>query len=280
MLKLIVNADDFGHSDIVNKAVLTSYQNGILRSASLMANGSSFENAAKIIRDNPLLDIGMHITLVGEKPILVLDKIPTLVDENGNFSLNAIDFTKRYYSGKISFEEVKGEIIAQIEKILDYGIRISHIDSHQHLHLLPQIFNIISEIVNRYKIKFVRYPKEKFSAYMFNDLRSIGRIFQMAAINFFCYKTMGKVFTRTDYFTGFYFGGNLNKKNLITLINCLPSRGICELMCHPGLSHDISVKNQKQYRLVEEVEALIDGEVFELIKRKRIEITTFRALSV
>jgi len=278
MLKIIINADDFGLNEKVNEGILRSFRNGILRSASLMANGNSFEQAVGIINSNPNLDIGVHLTLVEEKPILDIDKIPTLVNKNGNSRTNAIEFARKYFSEKISLEEIKKEFTAQIEKILDHGIKISHIDSHQHLHMLPKILDITIELANQYNIKFVRFPKEKFSSYMFRNFKSIYRIVQMVAINHFCNRAVEKITTKTDYFTGFYFGGKLSKKNLLTLINYLPSEGMCELMCHPGLNPNSNIYDQSQYRQVDETLTLIDKDVAEVIKQKDIEITSFRNL--
>jgi len=278
MLKLIINADDFGLNEKVNEAILKSFTNGILQSTSLMANGKSVEQAVGIIRSYPNLDIGIHLTLVGAQPILEIEKLPSLVDEDGNFPKHAIDFTKKYFAEKLSFEEIKNELIAQIEKILDYGIKVSHIDSHQHLHILPKILEITVELANRYNIKFIRFPREKFSAYMFRDLGSVERIIQMLALNHFCSKVEKRISPKTDYFAGFYFGGKLSKENILILINNLPEEGVCELMCHPGLDNYFDKFKSNQYRQIEETQMLIDPEVAMAIRNKNVEITSFRTL--
>lgn len=278
MLKLIVNADDFGLSDIINEGILESYLKGILRSTSLVANGKAFDHSLEIIRSHPELDVGVHLTLVEEKPILDENKVPSLIFKNGHFYNHANDFTKRYLSKKISFNEVKNELNAQIEKILDNRIVISHMDSHQHLHLLPRILDITIELANRYKIKFIRLPKEKFRSYMFHDLNEITRIEQMAVVNSLCSKAKKKISNRTDHFVGFYYGGKLRRQNLLKLIENLPNDGICELMCHPGLSNYSTDYSHWNYRQIEEMHALIDVEVSELIVKKNIQIASFKNL--
>jgi chitin disaccharide deacetylase len=279
LLSLIVNADDFGLTEKVNEGIQTSFRDGILRSTSLMANGKSFDHAVGIIGSNPGLDIGIHLTLVGEIPVLQIDKIPSLLGEDGNFHKNAIDFTKKYFSNNISLEEIRNELTAQFEKILDHGIKISHIDSHQHLHMLPKILDITIELANHYNIKFIRFPREKFSGYLFRDFKSIHRIAQMAVLNHFCSKAKEKISYKTDYFTGFYFGGKLSKKNLLTLIKYLPKNGICELMCHPGLTDNSTTNFHWKYRHVEEMFALVDKELLEVVLKRNIEITSFKNLS-
>lgn len=279
MLKLIVNADDFGLTEKVNEGILKCFSNGILRSTSLMANGQSFEHAIGIIRSNPKLDIGVHLTLVEEKPVLDAAKLPSLVGENGQFHKHATNFTKKYYSDKISFDEARNELNAQFEKVLDHGVKVSHIDSHQHLHMLPKILDITIGLAHRYKVKFIRFPREKFSSYMFLDLKSLSRIMQMIAVNRFCSVARNRIPLKTDHFAGFYFGGKLSKQNLLTLINNLPMVGVCELMCHPGMSEDLTNYTHWKYRQVEEMLALVDTEVATVIIKKNIEISSFKNLS-
>jgi predicted glycoside hydrolase/deacetylase ChbG (UPF0249 family) len=277
MLKLIINADDFGYSKRVNKAILESFNSGIVRSTSLMPNGESFEHAIKIIKSNSDLDIGVHLTLLDGVSILKSYRIASLITDGDYFHKNAIDFAKKYFLGKISFDEVRNELSAQIGKLLDYGIKPSHIDSHQHIHILPGILEIVIELAKKFKIKFIRLPQESFRKYMLLDSNSFTRLLQMVAVNFYCSKSKNKSFFTTDYFAGFYFGGKLDRNNLMTLINHLPNSGTCELMCHPGLDKN-NVLGENQYRRVEEADALSDPEIMNLLKLKNIEITSFREI--
>ena len=101
----------------------------------------------------------------------------------------------------------------------------------------------------------------------------------MSVLNFFCSKVGQKIFKTTDHFAGLFFGGRLTKKHLITIVNNLPQYGICELMCHPGLgnlSYDLRKSN---YRKVEEMHALTDEDVLELLSRKKIILSSFRSIS-
>ena len=278
MLHLIVNGDDFGFNEKVNEEILRSFKNGILRSTSLMANGKSFEDAIKIIKSNPELDIGVHLTLVGGKPILNNDKIPSLLDGNGFFHKDVINFSQKYFSNKISLEEVKIEFTAQIEKILNHVDKISHIDCHQDVHILPKILDITIELANNYNIKFVRIPKERLKGYMFRNLKSFDTLAQMIVRNYFFSAAKKKIPSSTDYFIGFYLGGKLSKQNLLTLIKNLPADGVCELMCHPGLFEITTSNSCRNYRQVEEASALVDSEILELLHEKNIEITSFKNL--
>jgi predicted glycoside hydrolase/deacetylase ChbG (UPF0249 family) len=243
-----------------------------------MANGRSFDSAINIIKLNPELDVGVHLSLTQGKPILNFDKVDSLSTKEGYFHNHVIDFSKRYFSSSIALPQVKNEFAAQIEKILDHGIKITHIDSHQHVHILPKILNIVSELAELHKIKYIRFPMEGFKPYMVKKQDSVYRIVQLMALNYFCSKAKGKINLRTDYFSGFYFGGRLNQENLITLINHLPSAGTIELMCHPGFMNNSEDFSESNYRQVEEMYALTNKHVTEILLKKNIEISSFRNL--
>jgi predicted glycoside hydrolase/deacetylase ChbG (UPF0249 family) len=276
MIRLIINADDFGLSEKINFEIIKSYRYGLLRSASLMANGKSFDNAVKMISDNPDLDIGVHLTLVAEKPLLAPDNVRSLLNADGFFNMSAVKFAKKYFMNKIDPFELKSECSAQIEKIIAHGIKPTHIDSHQHVHVLPDIFRIVTDLAKKYKIPFIRIPKEDFQNYMLRNQRFYGRVIQMFLLNILCSQQKRNDVMSLDHFAGFYFGGHLNKNNILRVINNLPSDGVCELMCHPGF--DMSSSQNKTYRMVEESISLVDDEVFTAIKDNNIIITSFEEL--
>lgn len=276
MLRLIINADDFGLSEKTNFEIIKSYRHGLLRSASLMANGNSFDHAVRMLSDNPGLDIGVHLTLVTERPLLEPDNVKSLLIINGLLNKSGVKFAKKYFLKKIDLFEVESECSAQIEKILANGIKPTHIDSHQHVHILPDIFRIVTDLAIKYNIPFIRLPKEDFQNYMLRDPRFYGRIFQMFLLNILCSRQKRNDLLSVDHFAGFYFGGHLNKNNILRIINNLPSDGVCELMCHPGF--DMSNSPRKSYRMVEESNSLVDHEVVSAIKENNIIITSFGEL--
>ena len=281
MLKLIVNGDDFGLTEATNEGIIKCYKDGILRSASIMANGNAFEHAVKIIGENPGLDVGIHLTLIEEKPILNGYEIPSLINSDGRFYKNANDFMLRYIIGKISIPEIEKEFKVQIEKAIDFGIKLNHINSHQHIHMLPQILNIVVNLSKKYNIPFVRYPKENISNYMIKMIKnfnSANRLAQMIVLNSICLLGQNKIPSKTNFFAGFFVGGKLNKKNIITIIRNLPEDGICELMCHPGFNVPNNPYLHWGYHSQEEVDTLVDEEVKNLIAERGILLTSFNKL--
>ncbi len=275
MLDLIVNADDFGINDKVNEEILRSFRYGILRSASIMANGNSFIEAVNIAKDYKL-DIGIHIALVNGKSLNDPFRISSLIDKQDKFYDNSKKFLVKYFLGKILLEDVKKEVSLQIERVMDYRLKITHIDSHQHLHLLPNILEIIKDFAKKYSIKFIRFPREKFTSYFLKSC-NYQRLGELAAINLACSYIKGKIPHTTDHFVGFFYGGQLNKHNLSELIKSLPAKGTCELMCHPGLS-EADRFSRNNYRKCEESKSLIDDEIIKMIKVRHINITSYKDL--
>src|SRR4029434_4221899 len=110
--QLIVNADDWGLTPAVNRGVVRAFQDGIVTSASLLVTGSAFEEAVVLARQNPELDVGLHLALVEERAVLGPDVLPTLVDETGRFPRTSTEFIQRALLGGISWHEVEQEIAA------------------------------------------------------------------------------------------------------------------------------------------------------------------------
>ena len=279
MLKLIVNADDLGLSEAVNEGILEAHRIGILTSASVMANGVAFEHAVRLCRSVPSLDLGIHLTLVEEDPLLRAAAIPSLVHAGGKLHRHATTFMKKYLAGKIHFQDVWSELEAQIKKVLSRGIEISHLDSHQHLHMLPQILRITIALANKYKIPAIRVPREHLRTYMLGPAGGISRLCQLCVLNAFCQRATKMPGRRADHFVGFFFGGNLHKENLHKLLQSLPASGTCELMCHPGLDDEHTRYGHWRYNWSAELTALTDQKIVEFIRQKDIQLTSYRELT-
>ncbi len=205
---LIVNADDFGFTADVNDGILETHRNGIVTATTLMAMGSAFEHAVRLARQNPSLDVGCHLVLTGG-----LSAIPPhrpLPDSPAALATSVL-------LGRI---EVEAELRAQIGKVRDAGLAPTHLDTHKHTHLLPQVAAAVGRLSRESGIPWVRRPL---------DGPVIGR--WNAAILRRCGCRM------TDHFEGFGLTGKLNVSSLADLLARLPD-GITELMCHPGYLRD------------------------------------------
>jgi len=277
--KLIVHADDFGLSEKINDGILHAHLHGILTSTSVMANGGAFEHALNICRSVPTLDIGVHLTLVEEPPVLPREKIPSLVGGEGRFHCHAMTFLRKYAAGRIRLAEVRCELEAQIKKVASYGISISHLDSHQHLHILPQILNLTVDLAEQYGIPAIRFPYETPRFYMLGNRKAFSRLPQLLGLNLFCRLGKKAIPLHTAHFAGFFFGGDLQKKNLHKTLEFLPVGETCELMCHPGLADEYGAYRRWRYHWAEEFLALTDPEIAAFLSAKGIRLISYRQLA-
>ena len=145
MKHLIINADDFGVTAGVNRAVIECYDAGVLTSTTLLANGAAYDEAVELAHRTPGLGVGAHLNLTAGRPLLPADTVPTLVDETGRFHTRG-RLMRRAAFGRVKPTEVAQELRAQIERLHDSGITITHLDSHQHVHSIPGIFPVVQTL--------------------------------------------------------------------------------------------------------------------------------------
>ena len=277
--KLIVNADDFGLSEKVNEGIVNAHIEGIVTATSVMVNGTAFEHALQLSQSVPSLDIGLHLTLTEETPILETATIPSLVNKEHKFHDHANTLTKRLLLGQISLEDIRRELDAQIRKAKDYSMTISHLDGHQHIHMLPGIRRIVGDLAEQYAIPSIRYPMEPLRPYMLRATQGLGRLIQLVALNSFCLTARTAYAKRPDTFAGFFFGGNLTEENLITVLKNLPASGVCEIMCHPGLEDQGSRYKHWAYSWQNELDALTSATVKLFLQERGITLIPYSALA-
>jgi len=158
--RLIINADDFGLTPGINRAILEAHTQGIVTSATLMANASAFDHAVQLARSAPSFDLGCHIVLVDGSPVSAPSEIPTLIDggRHGEFDSKLSSFAARAIRGRLNPDEIEREAIAQISKLQAASIPVSHIDTHKHLHALPQILRPLLRAAKACGISAIRNP--------------------------------------------------------------------------------------------------------------------------
>lgn len=161
MLKKIFNADDFGISPGVNQAIAKAHKEGVLNSTSIMINLKYAPQALELAGQMPDLNIGLHANLTNEMPVLSRHRIPLLVDERGKFAHGFVDLALLSVLHPRELKrQVKIEVKAQIEKALAAGIKLTHLDSHRHVHMIPGIFKAFLELQQEYKIPRLRFVNE------------------------------------------------------------------------------------------------------------------------
>src|SRR5215468_7105876 len=161
MRRLIVNADDFGLTSGVNCGILQAHRSGIVTSATLMACGRKFEEAAALASQVPNLSVGCHVVLVDGTPTMNPSEVVSLV-ANGSlgFRQSLMRFAGRAASGRLDPHQIEAEITAQIRKLQSVGIPVSHLDSHKHTHMFPAVFKPLLRAASGCGVRAVRNPFE------------------------------------------------------------------------------------------------------------------------
>ena len=275
-LRLIVNADDFGMTEAVNQGIVEAHDRGIVTSASIMATGSAFEHAVALAKTRPGLAVGVHLTLTEQRPLIGTAAAPSLVGRDGRFPRHLVQFAKPYLRGKVALVEVRAELDAQIRKVRDAGIAVSHLDGHQHVHVLPGIAAIVADLAASHGIGAVRYPAERVSAYMLRNLQNARRLTEQLVLGVVCALSPLKALRRSDSFVGFYFGGRLDEANLATVLGRLPARGTVELMCHPGGDEERATEGYWRYSWAAERAALTSPRIRAVLTARGAQLVSYR----
>ena len=153
--KLIVSGDDLGLHEAINRGVLEAHEEGIVTSASIVPCGRAFEHACRLVEKRRKIGLGIHLTLVEERPLLGPDVLKTLAPR-GQLPKSYRQLFFGLVKGRINPEEIELELDAQIQRVMKAGLAISHIDSHQHTHFFPQIRRTLFRLAEHYEIRGLR----------------------------------------------------------------------------------------------------------------------------
>jgi hopanoid biosynthesis associated protein HpnK len=279
--RLIVNADDFGLHPSANQAILKAHREGIVTSTTVLTGGSAFLEAIPELKTCPTLGVGVHLCLVDQKPVLDTTRIPSLVDSEGRFPASHVNFVRRLALRRVRMSEVRLELEAQVALLLDHGIIVTHLDSHQHLHLLPGISKIVAEIGQKMGIRRVRIPAEVIVQGCESPSamrRAQGRlVFRLATSRRLEFEKAG--FLCADHFVGFGCGGRFCLDNWFSLIAKLPE-GVTEVMVHPGAdTKALEDMTHWGYRWEEEMAALTDPRLRKLLDYQKVQLINYGDLS-
>lgn len=263
MKRLIVTADDVGLHRGMTEGAIRAHLEGVVTACSVVANGAAFEHAAERLREVPSLAVGVHLTLIEERPLSHAPR--SLVGRNGLFRENYLSFVPRYCTGRIHMDEIDRELRMQIERVLGAGLVITHVNGHQHLHLLPRIFDLVQLLAEEYAIPYVRIVDERRRGRSPRDaaiatLSSLGRRARKRAL-----------VATNDRTIGVGVAGRIaSAGDLAALLDDVD--GTTELVSHPGIGEEIARAYSWGYAWQSETDALCDPVLREAIARHGIEL--------
>jgi chitin disaccharide deacetylase len=287
--RLIVNADDFGYTAGVNRAIVEAHTHGIVTSSTLMANGTVFADAAKLAGTVPRLSVGCHIVLIDGEPVLDPKQIPTLSGSNGSphFRDGLKTFAARAITGFLEPEEIEAEASAQIRKIQSAGITVSHFDTHKHTHVFPRVWKPLLRAAAACGVGALRNPFGPRRPLRSSDLLTRPSLWKRYAevrvLRSFARKFRASVdrlgFRTPDGTLGIEVTGVLDERLFRAIAEAIPE-GTWEFVCHPGYNDaDLQTANTRLRESREqELKALTLPEARQLLLEREIELISYREL--
>lgn len=262
--RLIINADDFGLTPGVDRAILELNRAGVLPSATLMATGECFEQAAEAGCAQTTIGIGCHVTLVDGKSVLGPDRIPHLVgDAKGNFRQTLGSFAKHLLLGQIPQAEIEAEATAQIERLQAAGIRVTHVDTHKHTHMFPGVYRPLLRAAVACGVAAIRNPFEPDWSLRATRKAGLIRRFEVRALRVlrrgFLQAAHRAGVATPDGSIGILATGTLDAATLRDFLKAMPD-GTWELCCHPGYQDEalLSVRTRLRQSRETERQALLE----------------------
>ena len=276
---LVVNADDLGlHADI-NRGIERAHREGIVTSASFSVVGEAFDNGVETCDRCPELDIGLHLTLVEERPLAPPEALGTLVGPDGRFLDDHRALVGRVLTGRVSGAEVRSEFEAQYAKLADAGIRPSHVNAHQHVHLLPVIWPAIVALAIEHDIPWVRVPAFHPVAAGASSRRMILMRSGLNVLQRVRRSSVSPLRT-PDWTPALGHSGHLTTDRILRGLRASRHRGIMELVAHPGVtSETLPQRYRWGYDWIGETEALTDPELRTSLEREGYSLRTFSDLA-
>ncbi len=282
--RLIINADDFGLTSGVNRAIEAGNRAGVVTSATLMANSAAFAEAVALAGSLPKLKVGCHIVLVDGEPLG--SGLDSLTNGSSKFRSRLSGFAILALRHRLAEDEIRREAEAQIRKVQAAGVAVTHVDTHKHTHIFPQVLRPVLKAAKACGIRAVRNPFEPFRAWppMAGRPQLWKRALEVAVLQRFAAGFRNLVreegMATTDGAIGVIATGNLDPRLLLATIHALPE-GTWELVCHPGYV-DAALKSAGT-RLVEsrgvELEALTSEETKRALAARGVELISYGELA-
>ena len=281
--KLIVTADDLGLTRRINEAIARAHREGIVTAASLMVNGGAFESAIETLLANPALDAGLHLNLTEGRPASPPEHIPSLANSVGFLYHHPFELMAALLRGKVRPADLEREIRTQLQKALDAGAQISHVDGHKHVHVVPKVFRIVCRVAPEYGVRAIRSTVERVPGwrslsmqiakqYLFGKALSAAFVLAQSRNGRRSLKTPRRLYGITQ--TGF-----LDLQTFADILSRMEI-GISEVMCHPGYVDDDlrRTPTRLHFQRERELELLTGRELRELLERAGVALASYRDL--
>jgi hopanoid biosynthesis associated protein HpnK len=283
---LIVNADDLGWTEGVNRGIAEAHWKGLVTSTSLLANGRAFASALEVASANPELGVGVHLNLSDGPPTAKPEQVRGLVNRAGVFEDGPESLLLRIASRSLPLNEVEREWDAQIRKVRDAGIALTHVDGHKHVQMLPGLFEIALRLAKKHGIRAIRVSHEesKLRSVLSAGQQNAGVVLkqgvQARGLKLLAREAREMAdhagLVTTDYFCGIAQTGVLTREGVERLLDSLPE-GTTEFMCHPGYADEElrGTGTRLQGSRQQELEILTDKRIRKLVATRGIRLISY-----
>jgi len=285
--RLIVNADDFGFTAGVNRAIVEAHTGGIVTSSTLMAHGKAFDEAVKLAQSTPGLSVGCHVVLIDGAPVLDSTRLPSLTDSD-RFRDGLKSFAARALAGRMNAGEITTEATAQIRRIQSAGITVSHLDTHKHTHVFPQILKPVLRAAADCGVRALRNPFGPRRPFRSSQLLARPNLWtryaEVRILRAFSNKFRDSVsragFITPDGTLGIEVTGTLDETLFRAIAENVPE-GTWEFVCHPGYNDaDLCAANTRLRESREtELHVLTLPSARAMLTRVGIELISYRDLA-
>jgi predicted glycoside hydrolase/deacetylase ChbG (UPF0249 family) len=251
--KLIINADDFGLCEGVNRAVFEAATSGVLTSTTIMANMPASDEAIELAKKTPTLGVGIHLNVVEGKPVSSDSTVELLLDDGGEFKHSAYKLAFKILTNKKILKAAEIELAAQISSIIDRGIKPTHLDSHKHFHCLSPVYRIVCSLAADFGIGAIRWPWEPATVCL-GDWPQVGfrdkaQAFLLRQMALNCRK-QDRRFIKNDIFFGVAHTGRIDDR-FWSEISRTQFVGVAEVMTHPGYPEGLGKTRLVEQRKIE-----------------------------
>jgi hopanoid biosynthesis associated protein HpnK len=285
MKRLIVNADDFGMTHGINRAILLCHRTGIVTSTTLMANGAALPDAIAKAKQTPTLGVGCHVVLLDGEPLLEAEKITSLLKPSGEPYVTIGEFAPRALLGRFNAAQVEAETRAQFEEIQQTGIELTHFDAHKHAQMFPALLRPMLRAAQRLGIPACRNPFEPAGLFplgaRLRNKKFAVRSAEVAVLRLLRHRFRTIVrehgLKTPDGSIGIAATGTMTLATFETMLSRLPE-GTWELCSHPGFNDAEldSVRTMLRASREAEMELLSSPEARALLTKYGVELTSYK----
>lgn len=286
MRRLIINADDFGLTHGVNRAIIEAHEHGVVTSSTLMANGFAFDEAVEFAKFSDRWSVGCHVVLVDGEPLTDPGRLSSLIAARNpqRFRDGLAGLVVRAFSGQLDPDQIEAEATAQIRKLQSHGISVSHIDTHKHTHTFPVVLKGVLRAARTCGITAIRNPFEVIAADFPRLQKGLwkryAQVKTLRGLAGHFRKAVAKAGLRTpDGTLGIVATGHLNAQLFQGVAENMPE-GTWEFVCHPGYVDDDlrSTPTRLRESRQQELAILTSAQTREILSNRGVELISYREL--